>query len=178
MSFPAPSSARDAAVRDHAEAVASFLADARAVPDEAWERPTGDDKWTPAQVCEHVRLTYATVRDELRGGAGFRIRTSWWRQRLLQWRVLPRILASGRMPSGVRAPREIRPPDGPYPREALLAALEEVARAVEDDLAHRWSDPSCTVTHHLIGRLEPARAVPLLATHTRHHARQLVTTSA
>ena len=127
-----PRQANDAA-QAHSAAVEMFLAAARAIPDAAWERPMARDKWSPAQVAEHLRLTYALVQNQLSGGSGIRIRTPWLMRTLLRWRMLPRILSSGTLPEGARAPREIRPGDGPFQREPVLQALQVAARNVEEN---------------------------------------------
>jgi hypothetical protein len=167
-----PRQANDAA-QAHSAAVEMFLAAARAIPDAAWERPMARDKWSPAQVAEHLRLTYALVQNQLSGGSGIRIRTPWLMRTLLRWRMLPRILSSGTLPEGARAPREIRPGDGPFQREPVLQALQVAARNVEETLVRRWDDPNCQMTHHVFGHLTPPTAMQFAAVHTGHHARQL-----
>lgn len=164
--------ARDAASA-HAASVARFLAAAAAVPPDRWERTMGNDKWSPAQVAEHLRLTYALVQNQLSGGSGIRIRTPWLLRTMLRWRMLPRILSTGTLPEGARAPREIRPGDGPFPREQLLQALQVAASNVQETLVRGWDDPNCQMTHHVFGHLTPITAMQFATVHTNHHARQL-----
>lgn len=168
-----PTADRDTATASHASAVASYLAAARAVPGEAWERPMQDEKWSPAQVSEHLRLTYTLVQNELAGGSGLRVRTSWWLRTLLRWRFLPRILSQGQLPEGAKAPREIRPGDGPFDRDAVLDALQVAARVAQESIARGWDDPNRVMTHHVFGRLALPTAMRFLTVHTEHHARQL-----
>lgn len=154
-------------------AVAGYLAAARAVPGSAWERPMRDEKWSPAQVSEHLRLTYTLVQNELAGGSGLRIRTPWWMRMLLRWRFLPRILSRGVLPEGARAPRELRPGAGPFDRDAVLDALQVAARVAQESIARGWDDPNRVMTHHVFGRLALPTAMRFLTVHTEHHARQL-----
>ena len=165
---------RDAAIKAHAAAVESFLVAARAVPDDAWERPMARDKWSPAQVAEHVRLTYTVVQNELAGGSGLRIRTPWLVRQLLRMRILPRILATGKLPAGARASSEIRPGDGPFQRAPLLQALQVAASSAEGSIARRWGEGSAGITHHIFGRIELPRAIRFITVHTAHHTRQLL----
>ncbi len=158
---------------DHQRAVNDFLAAARAVPLERWEFAPDAPHWTPAQIAEHVRLTYEVVGAQFAGGPGLRVRTSWWVRTLLRWRFLNRILESGVFPSGARAPREIQPGSGPFDRETLLAGLERAARVTEERLISRWTDPTCVMTHHVFGELHPPQGARLVTVHTRHHATQL-----
>ncbi len=163
----------DAATQAHHDAVETFLAAARAIPQDDWEHPLARSKWSPAQVAEHLRLTYTVVAQQLAGGTGIRVRTPWWLRTVLRWRVLPRILSRGIFPAGARAPREIRPGDGPFDREQTLSALLTSATVVEDGLAREWKGSPVRMTHHVFGALDTPTAARLLTVHTLHHARQL-----
>lgn len=162
-----------AAAAEHQHAVEEFIDAARAVPDRDWERPLDNEKWSPAQVAEHLRLTYVTVASEMAGGSGLRIRSPWLLRVLLRWRILPRILATGTIPGGAKAPREIRPGEGPFDREQVLAALATSAKVAEEALVRHWSDGAGHMTHHIFGKLNPSTAMRFATVHTRHHARQI-----
>lgn len=167
------SSPRDAARSAHAAALADFIGAASAIPDDAWERPMSSGKWSPAQVAEHLRLTYVVIQNELAGGSGLRIRTPWLLRQLLRLRILPRILATGKLPAGARASSEIRPGNGPFPRAQVLAALQVAANAAEESMARRWDERGAGITHHVFGRVEMKRAMRFLTVHTAHHTRQM-----
>lgn len=158
---------------DHQRAVADLVAAARAVPVDQWERKPDETHWSPAQIVEHVRLIYDVVGDQFRGGPGLRVRTSWWMGALLRWKFLKGILEHGVFPKGARAPREARPGDGPFDRDALLEALSRSAGATEARVFEQWTDPRFPMTHHVFGKLAPAQAARLLTVHTAHHAKQL-----
>jgi hypothetical protein len=169
---------RDNARAEHQRAVEQFLAAARAVPAEGWESARAGGDWSPAQVAEHVRLAYAVVAQQLAGGSGIRVRTPWWLRLVLRWRMLPRILAGDGIPAGARAPRELRPGDGPFDREQLLSALTTSARVTEDALLRAWDEPTARMTHHVFGALRAPQALRFATIHTAHHARQLVSRGA
>ena len=158
---------------DHQRAVHELLSAARAVPPERWEHARDEKHWSPAQITQHVRLTYEVVAAQFSGGPGIRVRTSRWLRPILRWKFLPAILESGEFPSSARAPGEIRPDDGPYDREPLLTALETAALATEQQFVERWTDPTCLMTHHVFGTLRPPQAARLITVHTAHHAAQL-----
>ena len=149
----------------------------RGFPRETWETPLGPEQWTPAQVAEHLRLAYEVIGRELAGGAGIRVRTSWWQRWLLRFKFLPGILEQGRIPGKAKAPSEVRPGPGPFAREALLAALRDGAQTVEAALSTRHADGGAGLTHHVFGRLTPAEALRFLTVHNAHHTRQLTTAS-
>ena len=163
----------DALQEAHRNSVAAFITAAEAIPDSSWELPRAADKWSPAQVTEHLRLTYELGSRELSGQAGLRVRTAWWVRLMLRLRVLPTILRDGRIREGALAPRELRPGPGPFARETLLAHLRQGAVATEAALIVRVQDGSAGITHHVFGRLSPAQALRFLSVHNLHHARQL-----
>lgn len=175
--MPQNRTAATAAITAHKDAVEAFLTTARTIPPDAWERPLAGGKWTPAQVAEHLRMTYALVAQQLAGGSGIRVRAPWWLRPVLRWRVLPRILSSGIFPRGARAPREIRPGDGPFDREQTLSALRTSATVVEDAIVRAWDGSPIRMTHHVFGALDTPTAARLLTVHTQHHTRQLEATT-
>lgn len=163
----------DAALATHRGALDEFIAVAARVAPSAWNASNHPDKWTPAQVVEHIRLSYVMVRDELEGDGGFRVRTSWWKQRLMQWTYLRRILRTGRMPAGVPAVREIRPPEGPYDQRALLDALRAEGTRVLERVAALGASSPVMVSHPFLGKLHLTEGVNLSTHHMRHHQGQL-----
>lgn len=168
MTTAAPSRAR----ADHRASIEHFVETANAVPNDAWEQPLAPGKWSPAQVAEHLRLTYETVLRERSGGTGLRVRSKWWLRPILRFRVLPMILQRGVVPRGAKAPREIRPSEGPFERAPLLAAIEELAERAEDSLAGA-RDSDAGFTHHVFGALPASQALRFATVHNNHHARQL-----
>jgi hypothetical protein len=157
----------------HQRSIDDFIARAASIAGPAWEEACGPGKWSPAQIAEHLRLTYAVIGEELAGGNGIRIRTRWWRRQLLRFKALPLILAQGVIPQRAMAPREIRPGPGPFSRPQVLAALRAGATAVEAALLRQRSDRGAGITHHVFGRLTPVQALRFATVHNRHHAAQL-----
>lgn len=162
-----------AASAAHRRSVEQFLDHARRVPESVWETPLSPGKWSPAQVAEHLRLTYEVIGGEMAGGSGLRVRTSWWLRMILRLRYLPRILARGEIPGGALAPREIRPAPGPFDREPLLAALEAAASSAEAAITGDGGRRASGITHHVFGRLSPAEAIRFATVHNEHHTRQI-----
>lgn len=162
----------DSARAEHRASIETFVDAASAVPDDAWERPLAPGKWSPAQVAEHLRLTYETVLRERSGGTGLRVRSKWWLRPLLRFRILPMILREGVVPRGAKAPREIRPGDGPFERAPLLASIRELGERAEASLAG-VRDSDAGFTHHVFGALPASKALRFATVHNNHHARQV-----
>lgn len=169
-----PAAARrwGAAQREHQEAVERFIRSCQQVPADRWRHPLAAGKWSPAQVAEHVCLTYEALLHELGGGAGMRPRVGTGMQRLLRWVMLPHILFHRSFPLRARSPREIRPSDDGLPQEQLEPRLSDLrlrfeAALAESSLSH--------LTHPYFGAISPIRALRFCAVHTLHHERQLQT---
>lgn len=161
------------AAGDHSAELATFVRHAGALDPAAWNAPVGEGKWTPAQITEHLRLTYDVLVRELEGGGGIRVRTPGWLRAWLRLRYLPGILKRGRVPRGARAPGEVRPGDGPFDREAQLTALRDSAERFVARLEPAWERPGTVLTHHLFGSLSAAQAFRFVTVHSRHHRAQL-----
>jgi hypothetical protein len=168
-----PLSGRD----EHHLVVSNYLKAAAAIEPSRWNQPVAPGKWSPAQLTDHLRLTYRIALGELDGGTGLRPRISWWLRVVLRLRFLPGILRTGRMPRPVMAPREVRPGDGPFDQAALITALQQQNDRFEERLAARTGDGP-VLTHHLLGRFDAKTAWRFLAVHAEHHRRQLVGESA
>lgn len=158
------------------QAVTDFAETAEAVPEEVWTCPLAPGKWTPAQICDHLKITFDVLLDDLAGGPGMRVLPKRWQLPLLRWTMLPKLLKGGAFPR-VRAPREIRPTDesdGEIPRDEAVASFRERAGRFEEAArgAHR-QDPKTTLAHAYFGRCTLDKAVLLCARHIQHHQRQL-----
>jgi hypothetical protein len=155
---------------DHAVAVSEFVARAGAIADSDWDAPRGDGKWSPAQETKHLALGYEAFARDLRGGTHLRLKGKWWQRRLWRWRALPRILATNRLPLGVRAPREVRPPERPGDRSTLLAELRANVSEFEAAIVNaEETEPRRRVTHPYFNTLSLRELVKLCTVHARHH---------
>lgn len=151
-----------------------MLADIERLDEAAWLRKPAPDKWCPGQVAEHLVLGYDALLRELEGQGGMRVRTSWWKRRLLRLRFLPMLLKQGRMPTGAPAVRELRPGEQPAARATLLETLRERARRFELELTRAFEAGGGRVTHPFFGPLTAPQALRFVAVHIEHHRKQIV----
>lgn len=155
---------------DHAAAVGAFSARAAAISPGQWNVERAPGKWTPAQEAKHLALGYEAFVRDLRGGPTLRLKGRWWQRRLWRWRVLPQILASGRISHAARAPREARPPDRPGDQSELLVDLNaQVAQFEAVVTETQLSQPRRQVIHPYFGVLTLTQLVRFCTVHTRHH---------
>jgi hypothetical protein len=171
-----------AAARAHARAVSAYADAALAVRPELWLAPRAPGKWSPAEITAHLALVHDAGVAELAGGPPMALRTTRWQRVLLRYTLMPVLLAGGRFPRNVRAPREVRPvpaaavsgEDPAACRDAAVAAFNAgaaaFARAVLQAAAER---PRARFTHAYFGGLALHQALRFCAVHIDHHRAQL-----
>jgi hypothetical protein len=160
--------------RVYADAVEEVVRAASAIPAEAWLVPREEGKWSPAEMVEHLTLASDVLLRELEGGAGMRVRTSWWQRVLLRATMVPRLLAGKPFPSGARAPRETRPELRSEDQASAIARFRERSGALEAAAAEcMTSGRRVHLTHAYFGRAPVDKALLLSARHIEHHLRQL-----
>lgn len=153
----------------HRQAVADFLAAARAVPGAQWTRPRAPGKWSPGQVAEHVMLAYEANRRVLHGDAPGATAPRFLRPLIRRFLLQP-VLDRGRFFPGSKSSKVFRPSAEPAAPGVLLARLQGAFEAFQADAA---ATGATTIDHSFFGRLPLADFVRLQEIHTRHHRRQL-----
>jgi hypothetical protein len=157
---------------EHAAALERFLAEVRGLDEAAWRHSPAPGKWCPGQIAEHLLLAYDAMLRELDGGAGMRVRPRGWRLLLLRWRVLPRVLAEGRLPLAP-AVRELRPAPEPRARAVVAAELRERGGRFDEALTRSFAAGAGRLTHPFFGSLSALQTLRLVTIHIDHHAQQL-----
>jgi hypothetical protein len=155
------------------QAAADFRSRAERVPNDEWDRPRREGKWSPAQETEHIALSHELFLSQLGGGPPMRTIATGWRRVALRWLVLPYIVRTGRFPRA-RAPRESRPIATGATRHELLTRLDRAVRGVIESVQRDGGAASRrTLRHPYFGMLSVMQAVQLSAIHTRHHTANL-----
>ncbi len=154
----------------HADAAAELSSVAGKVPAEKWLVVRAGSKWAPADVLEHLSLTYDVALRELAGGAGMAIRTKWWQRLYLRWTVMRTLLGRGIFPQGAPAPREVRPARTDLDQAAAIARFRDRAAAFTAAVA---VSESSHFTHAYFGRMNMRDALLVCARHIQHHQKQL-----
>lgn len=141
---------------------------------EQWCQPVGEGKWSPAQISEHVRLSFAVIGHELAtGSGGLPLKVPRWLRLWIRFKYFGRILATGRMPAGARAPREICPHGSSFDQDATLAGLRDAAVAFEEAVMARWDDSDAGFSHQVFGHVSLSDGWRFAIVHTDHHTGQL-----
>jgi hypothetical protein len=163
----------EAASEEHGVSLVAYLEAASRLDAEQWGRPWAPGKWTPAQITEHLTLTYEALMAELCHGQPMKARLGPWRQRITRWIFLPHILFHRKFPLRVIAPREIRPGTVRAGQVEALRILEQLAERFEDELGRAFCRGGGCLTHPYFGEVDPVRGLRFIGVHIEHHRRQI-----
>jgi hypothetical protein len=163
------------AAADHREAIEAFARTVESLDRDAWNVSREPGKWSPAEIAQHLILSYGPPLAELAGGAGFSVRLPWWKRTVLRWKMLPKILYAEKFPKGAPAPREARPKAGAASPEEAARLLRENAGQFELRLSEGHAARSVRLTHSYFGKLTAPQILKLMAVHAHHHRAQLPT---
>ena len=159
-------------LREDQKAVTDFLARARSVGAERWDTPRAPGKWSPAQVCDHVAVSYEASRAMLGGERAQKGMPRWVRP-LIRVLFLRGVLKTGRFPKGAKAPVAFQPAANPAPAAENLRRLEKAAADFDAEARRRGGPGDATIDHPVFGRIRVTDYIRLNAIHTRHHEAQL-----
>lgn len=161
------------AMERHRAAVALYLQIAERASKNAWQTPIQAEKWTPAQVTEHLILTYQIFLKQMRGEQNIEMIYGSLVRRVLRLLILPRIYRRGELPRGAQAPNEILPVEANKTQEIALKQLKEAVVEFVKEASERRNEKDLRLTHHVFGKIKLIEGIELAAIHTEHHARQL-----
>jgi hypothetical protein len=143
--------------------------------DAAWHTLLRGGKWTPADVTQHLTLTFEILTRELRGGPGMRLRLNPVKRFVIRLTHVRRVLRGGAFPRGAPAPRELRPATDPH--SARADALARMRRSADTYVTATRREHEAghvrRLTHPYFGRMALADALLVSARHVEHHTRQL-----
>ena len=161
------------AIEKHQTAIADYLQTALRLEEGIWRLPVAAEKWTPAQITDHLILTYQMLVKQIRGEQRLKMQYGFPLRQILRLTILPKIYRTRRLPRGAQAPPEIMPEDSEMPRQTALEKLEESSGKFENEILSCRNDNKFRLTHHVFGDLKPLKAIDFITIHTEHHVRQL-----
>jgi len=162
----------ESAIVENHETVDTFIAVARGVEPGRWRVPRAEGKWSPAQVVEHLALSFEYSHGVMNGNAPGPAAPRLLRPLVRTVFVKP-VLKHGRFMRKGRAPSMFQPSSVPPDPPELLARLEGALRAFEDDLRVAARSGRATLDHPFFGTMRLTDYLRLQAIHARHHRAQL-----
>lgn len=162
----------DSTLADDRKALAGFLDAARRIPVAAWTSPRGPGKWSPAQIAEHVALSYELSLAAMRGAFPGAAAPTLVRP-LIRTFFLQPVLRNGRFKTGGKAPAAFRPSPAPGPAEVVLPRLEAAVGAFEQALKAEVAAGHPSMNHPFFGKVSLVDYLRLQVIHLNHHRNQL-----
>lgn len=157
---------------ENRKVVEEFVSAARRVAEGAWSTGPAPGRWSPAQVAEHIAISYEMGGSIFDGDwAGPRV--PGFLRPLVRGIFLRPVLRRGAFPRKAKAPKPFQPTASPAPRALLLDRLSASATAFERGAASFAASGRSVIDHPIFGRLPLADYVRLQVIHTRHHLPQL-----
>lgn len=161
------------AIERHRAVIADYLQTAARLDEQVWRLPVAAEKWTPAQITDHLIRTYEITLEQIRGGQGIKMQYGFPLRQILRLVLLPKIFRTRQLPRGAKAPQEILPEDSKMPRQTTLEHLIKFSGEFENEILSGRNNKNLRLTHHVFGDIKPLKAIDFVAIHTEHHARQL-----
>ncbi len=160
------------AIAEHRQAVDEFAATARAVDGARWTVHPAEGKWSPAQIVEHIALTYEYSRAVLNNNPPGPSAPRFLRPLVRIFFVNP-VLKNGRFTRKGTAPAMFQPTSVPPDADELLPRLETALRGFEEELRAADRSGRSTVDHPFFGKMPVTDYLRLQTIHARHHRAQL-----
>jgi len=162
----------NSAIAENRKAVDEFTRAARAVDAARWTLHPAEGKWSPAQIVEHIALTYEYSRGVVNNTAPGPSAPRLLRPLVRVFFVRP-VLKHGRFARKASAPAMFQPTSVPADATELLPRLETAVRAFEDAVRAADRSGRSTVDHPFFGKMPFTDYLRFQAIHARHHRAQL-----
>lgn len=160
----------------HRRALDDYVRTIRELDEARWLRPRAPGHWSPALITQHVILYYEAFQKVAEGELEIRYRVGPIWRAALRWFLVPHILFHRNFPLRAKAPRELRPAEGPLPRDRAIEVLRESFEKAEETFAKVADVRGFRVSHPYFGRISPLRFLRLSSVHLDHHRRQVEST--
>ena len=162
----------EAALADNHSAVEEFIATARAMNAQQWTTPRAPGKWTPAQIAEHLAITYEWGVELVKGtppggGAPF-----FMRPLIRRMFVIPSLKA-GRFTRTGKTLKIFEPSAAPPASAVVLPRLESAVASFETAIRSGSPEARQTINHPFFGSIPTTDYLKLQSIHARHHHAQL-----
>ena len=166
----------ETAIAENRKALDEFIAAARAVPAARWQAPRAEGAWSPAQIVEHLAVTYEFNRQVVAGTApGIPLLLRPMRP-LLRYVVITSTLKAGRFTRKGRTPKFLKPSETPPAIDVVVARLNAAVTGLESDLRSRHPEARHSIAHPAFGTVTTHDWIRVQAIHLRHHRDQLTST--
>mgnify|MGYP001482836246 FL=1 len=154
------------------QSTANFAAAARSVAPARWSQPVAPGKWTPAQIVEHVAISYEVAARALAGDSSMGSAPRFLRP-IIRALGFNGVLRKGAFPTKQKGPRVFAPSAAPPVLEGGITRLEQAVATFEAKAREMEHGGTHEFEHTFFGRLAVADYVRFSELHTKHHQQQL-----
>jgi len=162
----------DAALLENMQAYERFVAAVKRVPGGAWATPVAPGKWTPAQIAEHIAISFDIATGALKGESGIPGMPRLVRP-LIRALFFRRILKTKTFPRNAKSPKVFHPSETSAPLTQTLDRLARGSAGLDAAVAALRQSGETTIEHPVFGTIPVEEYLELNAIHTRHHMGQL-----
>ena len=162
----------DSALIANRQAVVAFLTKACTVPAERWVHPVEPGKWSPAQIADHVSISYEVAVRALKGDAT-NGSAPWFLRPIARAYAFTSVLKNGAFPEVMRGPPSFAPSTSHPTYDASVIRMEAAVADLEAHTREMAGAGADTFVHPVFGRLIVTDYVRYSELHARHHQAQL-----
>ena len=171
---PSMSAAQRKLILDHLETSSrNFLDRIGKLSDAQWQWKAAPDKWSIAEVAEHITITERLLLNKVQEALGNPVQPDWKRKTAGKTQFLLRVVAPRR--GRARAPKEVRPSAGWSKDEAVRQFGETRAETVRFTQETQAEMNACIARHPfpVFGDLSAFQWLLYIPTHLERHVRQI-----
>jgi hypothetical protein len=161
----------DKGIRRNREAPSRFLSLADRLSPAEWNQPVAPGKWSPAQIAEHLALTYEISSQALQGTSSLPALPAPVRP-FLRWMVLLSI-KKGQFPPRGRATKGMIPSATAIDREKVLPRLTMAVDTYTAECTAAEKAGREAFVHPAFGRIRVVDYLLFNDLHTRHRTSQI-----
>jgi hypothetical protein len=154
------------------QAMAGFLAAAKSVASPQWTQPIAPGKWSPAQIADHVAVSYEIAARALAGDSKIGSAPRFLRP-IVRAVGFTRILRNGAFPERMKGPPVFAPSTGHPSYDASAARVEKAVAGLESRARDMARTGTHSFDHPFFGRVSVADYIRFSELHARHHELQL-----
>lgn len=162
----------DAALAANRQAMTKFLTKACTVPAGRWAQPVTPGKWSPAQIADHVAVSYEVAVRALKGDTGIGS-APWFLRPIARAFAFTSVLNRGAFPEKMRGPASFAPSISHPTYDASVIRMEAAVADLEMHTREMANAGKTTFTHPVFGELSVVDYVKYSELHTKHHQEQL-----
>ncbi len=164
----------DAAFESNRTAIATFISTLLDLPASRWDEPRRTGKWSPAQITEHVAITYERAALFVEGSLALSgRRPPKFLRPFIRMLIRVTALRTGRFIKS-KTPAAFEPSPRPASQQVVCDRLQRASATFESRAREKLNAGISTFEHPYFGTFGIEEFVRLEMHHVHHHRRQIL----